>query len=779
MSGAITPKEPQPHNFAVSRNDLLSTLQFYFGDPAHPEKIKDFTEHHAATMHFPDAYVGQNNKLRDTLTNLIVGNVQSWMTSVALPWHRVQGINVQWDENHYDVRLLQRVPYEGVSRIQTSLRRQHRDRAVRRGIGMVIESDFYTTEVGKKHFSDNLLSIQLCVQETANFDGLFSYLTCENHDFSYEMTRGLVPRRTIVGAMRHELSMYAIVQKDGRGFDRAVEDAKARMARYHVTPNMIIIAPQLSLYVSMAPEQRINYSSGGERAVTDYLNGPKGFESQSFRGLSIFTVNPFDVGDAKEAVQMLQRSTQVGEYYVMSAPQLYNPSVPLSANAMDVILYDEEKDNMCRVGFEKALKFAMMSEVSQKINSPDTSDAAEQAIEAEKGVDFLNFRKIYKNPKNSSYQKTLQSLMTIPGADKNFGHPATKVGALLQLIFKEFFGNDASNEKNGADGNEVPGRAGWSEANFDADKFVKAMAQFNYKDPKNADRLAKAAELGVWLPIEIVLCRPFIEHQMLSTVITVAGADTGRSLFGLADMQLSANTATKVIEGHYTCHTKSVITKPQNVLIQRDIMANGYVAGCNCTFFGEHASKAAGIPPSSETATNGIGERLAFSLDYTESRSDVYESMLAFIVPFGGTAESLSEASFNITRRFLPFEVRGDSYPSAKQFPGGGDIWAAYNDLLDLDRQILAGEDLEARESRGFITGGTNNNSVCFTGPHRVWNSTTNDFTHLMPGQGHWGPDALPGDARWRRGESVSMSDARSAMQFGQVDAGKSRVFTM
>ena len=32
----------------------------------------------------------------------------------------------------FDVRLMQRVPYEGVSRMQTSLRRKHRDRVVRR-----------------------------------------------------------------------------------------------------------------------------------------------------------------------------------------------------------------------------------------------------------------------------------------------------------------------------------------------------------------------------------------------------------------------------------------------------------------------------------------------------------------------------------------------------------------------------------------------------------------------------------------------------------------------
>tara|TARA_Y100000768_G_scaffold169695_3_gene127041 strand:- start:1047 stop:1325 length:279 start_codon:yes stop_codon:yes gene_type:complete len=44
--------------------------------------------------------------------------------------------------------------------MQTSLRRRHRDRVVRRGIGMTIESDFYATEAGRQHFTDQLTSIR-------------------------------------------------------------------------------------------------------------------------------------------------------------------------------------------------------------------------------------------------------------------------------------------------------------------------------------------------------------------------------------------------------------------------------------------------------------------------------------------------------------------------------------------------------------------------------------------------------------------------------------------
>ncbi len=67
---------------------------------------------------------------------------------------------MEWDEVRFDVRLMQRVPYEGVSRMQTSLRRKHRDRVVRRGLALIIESDFYATDAGRQHFADQLTSIR-------------------------------------------------------------------------------------------------------------------------------------------------------------------------------------------------------------------------------------------------------------------------------------------------------------------------------------------------------------------------------------------------------------------------------------------------------------------------------------------------------------------------------------------------------------------------------------------------------------------------------------------
>ena len=93
---------------------------------------------------------------------------QNWQTTVGLPFFQIEGTVVEWDEVKFDVRLMQRVPYEGVSRMQTSLKRKHRDRVVRRGLALIIESDFYATDAGRQHFADQLTSIRYCVQETCS-----------------------------------------------------------------------------------------------------------------------------------------------------------------------------------------------------------------------------------------------------------------------------------------------------------------------------------------------------------------------------------------------------------------------------------------------------------------------------------------------------------------------------------------------------------------------------------------------------------------------------------
>jgi hypothetical protein len=63
--------QPQPRTFAPSKEDVLQNLQYFFGSPVSPEKLKDYSEHHAVTHHFP----GLNSTIKPFPCTLIFAMV--------------------------------------------------------------------------------------------------------------------------------------------------------------------------------------------------------------------------------------------------------------------------------------------------------------------------------------------------------------------------------------------------------------------------------------------------------------------------------------------------------------------------------------------------------------------------------------------------------------------------------------------------------------------------------------------------------------------------------
>jgi len=505
------------------------------------------------------------------------------------------------------------------------------------------------------------------------------------------MAKGLRPRRAIKTAMQHELMMFAISQKDGLGMDRAVEEVKYRMSRYGVTPNMLIIPPQLSLYLAMAPNEKTLFVDGGAKAVSEFDSGRTGFETRAFRGLGVVTSEPFEVADDQDSVQMLSRSTQVGEFYVMRPPPF--PPKPGVTGFMDIFLYDEEGDRHVRISWSDALRAT--------------------------GAEHL-----MTGAKKSTPMPDVPAFVTDGAVNKTGGAPGN--GANASGDFEAWYGH-----------------AKWLES-----VNKSGLPEAEYKDYKTAYEAKKG--------IYIVIAKPFIEHVMHSAIAMVSGRDTGATLFGPADMQISANTQVKTIEGHYTGHFKSVVTKPQNVFVMRDIACGGYVAGGNCDFFADPKATADKVLSS---AARNMQDRLNFASDPDKK----YGSMLAFPLLPAQWNEGKIDNTLSITSRLLPWDTNNDK-PRETSFPGGPDFYDIYNAALGLST-VHYGEDVRASENMEYVSQGSVNNSLCFLGPHRVFAPLSlGDKHELIPGQGHFGPDAVPGDARWRRGEVVSLKAARDAI---------------
>ena len=200
-----------------------------------------------------------------------------------------------------------------------------------------------------------------------------------------------------------------------------------------------------------------------------------------------------------------------------------------------------------------------------------------------------------------------------------------------------------------------------------------------------------------------------------------------------------------------------MVTKPQNVLVMRDVACAGYVAGCNTVFFAQNRDDPKKYDCAS--ATSAMMERLSFSNDVGAR----YGSMLAFPCTAQQMSSGHLDTVMSVTTRLLPWEVTNASGGDHRSFPGGQLVFKQYQMALNL-RSVHFGEDMKAAENQDFISQGSTNNATCFVGPHRQYDPFTKSFMNLVPGQGHFGPDAIPGDARWRRGESVSLKTARDTM---------------
>ena len=526
-------------SFAPTRNDAIENYAFFFGPPAAPDKLSAYTDHHASTFHFPDAFVGQSTRLRDEINNLLMKSPQDWQTKLALPFMEIEGTDVTWDEIRFDVRLLNRVPYEGVSRMQTSLKRRFKDKVIRRGIGLVIESDFYATESGKRHFANQLKSIQYCIQETCNFDVLYAYLSTTAYDVNYDRKRH-DPRGGDKAPYAHELMMYAIVQKEDRGFDIAVEQSKFRMSRYGVTPNvrcppphplpppphpspllatrpylslvfqMLVIPPQLGMYQSLVPEQKTMNLYGGQSAVELFEGGRQVFESRTNRGCTVVVSEPFEVNEDEHAVQMLTELSNVGEFYMMSPPSVMPKGGDPLDGCLDIEIYDEDTDSLQRIKFDEMVeaigtdpKYGVLAKVNHLI--------AKAWMEWTKGTFGV-----------APAVEELTALHTFLKTGGFVAGPRADVD-----VQKKYWNILISTEDS----------AKWTAFLKELDAAVKAP------------NLSTSFKVLKQFNFAIMITRPFIQHYMHSAILTVAGKQTGVTLFGPADMQLSTNIQVKTIEG--------------------------------------------------------------------------------------------------------------------------------------------------------------------------------------------------------------------------------------
>ena len=336
----------QPQTVGQMSSAPANHWHSFFGPPAGEIRTNPYDKYQYETYTLPDAYVGKNIFIRDTIEGFL-DQSNNWYTTVALPVQVTDQLHVTWNEFRFDQALAAIVPEEGISRLITSSKEAREDHTIRHGLAFVLEHGFMTTDEGRRQYLLNIQQIAQSVQETNNYDVVSALLNCREYEREWEKRHSMI--RTPWNELgKREVMEFAIVQKDFRGFEILHEKYKSRLNRYGVTPSMWVFPPGLALYATFSPTVA-DYAK--ETPGVELATGPEALGS--FRGLNVYETREFDVRNGELPINLLQRRVQVGEHYYMR--NHHSDVANYRTNtSMDIVVYNEDRDDWEKISFRDA-----------------------------------------------------------------------------------------------------------------------------------------------------------------------------------------------------------------------------------------------------------------------------------------------------------------------------------------------------------------------------------------------------------------------------------------
>jgi len=210
---------------------------------------------------------------------------------------------------------------------------------------------------------------------------------------------------------------------------------------------------------------------------------------------------------------------------------------------------------------------------------------------------------------------------------------------------------------------------------------------------KHRKDIINLAEQNIYVPVDVVLYRPFITFEMYHAILCKSGPELGNTFVAHSDFQLGSDARSKLILGHYTFLAKAVVRDTRRVILMKNVFINSYQGGMNTLFFDKN---------------NGLYEDKS-NLDFSnKSRPSIIPVLRA-----AAASRPLQKC----------LDIRND---------------LSEEHVAHYAEPNLANEFFTPNESAGP-------NSFCYAGPQMNYDIDSKRFTKHQKGSGHLGESLYPG----------------------------------
>lgn len=343
---------------SLTTGDNQHPLEAFFGPyrGSHEAMRADDQLAHES-YNLPKAYEGKN-KFLESVLDFKIRKEDEFYTSKLLPWEYTDDIHVKWEIFSFNRSIADLEPHQGVPRFVSAQSESHSDNLLRRGLAFMVEHGFYKSARGKRHFNMNLAQITDAVHTTCYFGVIHALLQGQSYYRDWNRRYGRqISRQSDLMSM--ERRRWAIVQKSVNGLYLLDAEIKHEMKREGVSPNVWVFPDKMKIYVNMVGGHQVDYDKRGPQANE---NRERGELKTTFRGLSVFESQAFDVDFSNQPVDLMVRERQCGEFFVL------DPAV----NQGEKYIYSADKDNWVKISHsvlkEKAINKDQLDATSSNNN---------------------------------------------------------------------------------------------------------------------------------------------------------------------------------------------------------------------------------------------------------------------------------------------------------------------------------------------------------------------------------------------------------------------------
>ena len=438
---------------------------------------------------------------------------------------------------------------------------------------------------------------------------------------------------------------FGIINKtpDSRGFAGMVTNLRTIMARNgSVSPDLIIVPPYVIGYYHFTKDDLWQYQSAGPAVAQNRANatdiGDNGpIRSQTIQGLRIIDTNVYRPvkGARTSANDLLTVPVQIGEFYPMCIDMFYRDSrsfVNYRSSHRDITIFNEDQSRFVPVYFLDALKnsFRFRDPDVHGSRGPLDPERHTEKIKrdlfkrnngsvtinkwAEMSSEYLRDEtvlRVVNSVKGNLIEKPMWDAMNamapfagadgdaIAEADAAFVAFKDQVAPFVAKLTAAFGTNFTAlslaklsrgfdNQANQVGGFQVganpPDRSRIFSKEDNATKYVAAAflhASVDYETMKNMH------ECDIYVPVNILLSRPWMTYYASTIIIMKGGVETGETIIGRQDFQMSANTQTRELEASMMYYGKAIVRNPNNVMVAPHVFIQSYIRGNNTEWITE------------------------------------------------------------------------------------------------------------------------------------------------------------------------------------------------